>query len=40
MMNLTRLLLQAGVTEAQLEKLWGGNFLRVMQKAQDYAKEV
>ena len=40
MMNLTRLLLQAGVTEAQLEKLWGGNFLRVMQQAQDYAKEV
>ena len=40
MMNLTRLLLQAGVTEAQLEKLWGGNFLRVMKKAQDYAKEV
>ena len=40
MMNLTSLLLQAGVTEAQLEKLWGGNFLRVMQQAQDYAKEV
>ncbi|MGM9694561.1 MAG: membrane dipeptidase, partial [Alloprevotella sp.] len=38
MINLTRLLLQAGITEAQLEKLWGGNFLRVMQEVQEFAK--
>lgn len=35
--NLTRRLRAEGFTEADIEKLWGGNFLRVMRLAQDLA---
>ncbi len=33
-------LLAAGYTEADLANMWGGNVLRVMQQAQDYAASV
>lgn len=34
--NLTRCLLAEGFTEEDIEKLWGGNFLRVMRKVQAF----
>ncbi len=34
MLNLTRALLREGYTEEQLRLLWGGNFLRVMERVQ------
>jgi len=37
MPRVTERLLKEGYTEADLAKLWGGNALRVMQQAQDYA---
>lgn len=37
--NLTRCLLRERYSEADLRLLWGGNFLRVMQACQDYAKQ-
>jgi membrane dipeptidase len=37
MPNLTAELLRRGYTEAQLEKIWGGNLMRVLQEAQDRA---
>ncbi len=37
MLNFTRKLLARGLTPLDLEKVWGKNFLRVMQQCQDYA---
>ena len=37
MINFTRRLLAKGLTTLDLQKVWGGNFLRVMQQCQDYA---
>jgi membrane dipeptidase len=37
MPKVTERLLKAGYTEADLANMWGGNVLRVMQQAQDYA---
>ncbi len=37
MINFTRRLLAKGLTPLDLQKVWGGNFLRVMQQCQDYA---
>ena len=34
LINITVKLLEQGYTEADLRKLWGGNFLRVMQQVQ------
>ena len=34
--NLTRRLRAEGFTEQEIEKLWGGNFLRVMREVQSY----
>ena len=36
--NLTRHLLAAGLDETQLAALWGGNFLRLLTRVQDYAE--
>lgn len=35
LINFTRLLLERGLDEDDLQKVWGGNFLRVMQICQD-----
>lgn len=37
LINITIRLLQAGYSETDIQKIWGGNFLRVMDKAQTYA---
>lgn len=37
MPKVTARLLKEGYTEADLAKLWGGNVLRVLKAAQDYA---
>ena len=34
LINLTQALLQAGFSESDLQKLWGGNFMRVMDSVQ------
>lgn len=34
LINLTRCLLEEGYTEEEIEKIWGGNFLRVMKQVQ------
>lgn len=34
LINLTQALLQAGLSESDLQKLWGGNFMRVMNNVQ------
>lgn len=36
--KITERLLAAGYTEADLEKIWGGNVLRLLQAAQDHAE--
>lgn len=36
--NLTRELLKRGYSEQDVAKLWGGNFLRVLEKAEEYAR--
>ena len=36
LINLTRALLREGYTESELRMLWGENFLRVMNQAQEY----
>ncbi len=36
--NVTKELLTRGYTEEQIRKIWAGNFMRVMQKVQDYAQ--
>jgi membrane dipeptidase len=38
--NVTRELVRRGYTEQQIEKLWGGNLLRVMEEVQRIASEV
>ena len=38
MINLTRLLMQQGLRLNELRKLWGGNFLRVMDQAQRHGR--
>ncbi len=38
--NVTYELVKRGYTEAQIEKLWGGNLLRVMEKAEQVAKQL
>ncbi len=35
LINLTRRLMAEGLTDADLEKVWGGNFMRVMQHVQN-----
>jgi len=35
--NITLELVKRGYSEEQIRKIWGGNFFRVMQQAQDYA---
>ncbi len=37
--QVTTRLLAAGYTEADLRKIWGGNVLRVLQAAEDYARK-
>lgn len=37
--QVTTRLLAAGYTEADLRKIWGGNVLRLLQAAEDYAKQ-
>ena len=34
LLNFTRLLLARGYSEQDIEKIWGGNFLRVMTQVQ------
>ena len=36
--NITVELVKRGYTEEEIEKIWGGNFMRVMRKVQDFAK--
>lgn len=36
LINFTRLLLKERYNEEDLRKIWGGNFLRVMQQVQNY----
>ena len=36
LITLTRMLLREGYSEAELRKLWGENFLRVMRQAQEF----
>jgi membrane dipeptidase len=38
--NVTLELARRGYTEAQIEKLWGGNLLRVMDEVQRIAREL
>ena len=38
--NVTLELVRRGYTEEQIEKLWGGNLLRVMDEVQRIASEV
>ncbi|HSF57573.1 MAG TPA: membrane dipeptidase, partial [Candidatus Binatia bacterium] len=38
--NVTLELVRRGYTEQQIEKLWGGNLLRVMDEVQRIASEV
>ncbi|MFC2164635.1 dipeptidase [Acidobacteriota bacterium] len=37
--NVTKELVKRGYSEDQIRKIWGGNFMRVMQQVQDFAKE-
>lgn len=37
-MNLTKTLLRRGYSEADIKKIWSGNFLRVWQQAENHAK--
>ncbi len=39
-MNVTHELVQRGYTEEEIEKLWGGNLLRVLDEVQAIAKEI
>ena len=39
-LNVTIELVRRGYTEAQIEKLWGGNLLRVMDEVQRVASEL
>jgi membrane dipeptidase len=35
LVNLTRAMLARGLTEEEIKKFWGGNFLRILQKTID-----
>ena len=37
--NITRELLRRGYSESDIEKIWGGNWLRVVQQVQNVAFE-
>jgi len=37
--NITRDLVKRGYSESDIEKIWGGNFMRVFNQATDYAKK-
>jgi len=37
--NITRELVKRGYSESDIEKIWGGNFMRVFNQATDYAKK-
>ena len=39
-MNVTTALKERGYTELEIEKLWGGNLLRVLDEVQEVAKEM
>lgn len=39
-LNVTKELVQRGYTEEEIEKIWGGNLLRVMEKVEAIAKEL
>ena len=39
-MNVTTALRERGYTELEIEKLWGGNLLRVLDEVQEVAKEM
>jgi membrane dipeptidase len=39
MKNITVELLRRGYSKADIAKIWGENIMRVMQKAEDYAKK-
>ncbi|MDE0599290.1 MAG: membrane dipeptidase, partial [Dokdonia donghaensis] len=39
-MNVTIELVRRGYTEAQIEQLWSGNLLRVLDEVQTYATEM
>ena len=39
-MNITIELVRRGYTEEQIEKIWGGNLIRVFEKVQSVAKEI
>ena len=40
MKNITIELLRRGYSKPDITKIWGGNIMRVMQKAEDYAKKM
>ena len=37
---MTKELVKRGYTEEEIEKIWGGNLLRVMEKVEAVAKEL
>jgi membrane dipeptidase/D-alanyl-D-alanine dipeptidase len=39
-LNVTKELVKRGYTEEEIEKIWGGNLLRVMEKVEAVAKEL
>ena len=39
-LNVTIELVKRGYTEEEIEKLWGGNLLRVLDEVQDVAKQL
>ena len=39
-MNITIELVRRGYSEAQIEKIWGGNLIRVFEEVQNVAKEI
>jgi len=39
-LNVTKELVKRGYSKAEIEKLWGGNLLAVMDKVQSVAKEI
>jgi membrane dipeptidase len=39
-MNITIEMVRRGYTEEQIEKIWGGNLIRVFKEVQAIAKEI
>ena len=39
-MNVTTALRERGYSEAEIEQLWGGNLLRVLDEVQDIAEKL